>query len=283
MRKALLPALAIILSFTGCVSSKKYKDANAKTTALEAERDRMSSQLRDCTTERDASAARVKSMEDEIANLKLNSTTLLNQMNNFSLLTQQQSESIRKSLENISEKDAYIRNMQVSMQKKDSLNLALVMNLKGALKDVNDQDVEVKVEGTAVFISISDKMLFKSGSYEITPRAKEVLGKVAAVVKAQPNTQFMVEGHTDNKPIRTSFIRDNWDLSVLRASAVVRVLQQNYGIEPNRMIAAGRSQYQPLAANDNTDNRSRNRRTRILILPQLDQFFKLMEPTHKLD
>jgi chemotaxis protein MotB len=279
MKKIAVPALALVLSFTGCVSSKKFKDTNARYTALQSEHDKMNAQLRDCNTEKEANGAKVKSLEEEIANLKANSTSLLNQMNNFSLLSQQQSESIRKSLENISEKDAYIKNMQLSLQKKDSLNLALVMNLKGALKNVDDSDVEVKVEGTAVFISISDKMLFKSGSYEITPRAKEVLGKVAAVVKAQPNTQFMVEGHTDNKPIRTASIKDNWDLSVLRASAVVRVLQQNYGVDPKRMIAAGRSQYQPLVANDNSDNRSRNRRTRILILPQLDQFFKLMEPT----
>lgn len=271
MKKLVLPALAISLAFTGCVSSKKFKDQNAKYTALQA-------QYNDCNSEKEKQAVKITSMQSEIENLKANSTSLLNQMSNFSILSQQQSESIRKSLENISEKDAYIKNMQISMQKKDSLNLALVMNLKGALKDVNDTDVEVKVEGAAVFISISDKMLFKSGSYDITPRAKEVLGKVADVVKAQPNTQFMVEGHTDNKPIRTTFIKDNWDLSVLRASAVVRVLQQNYGVDPKRMIAAGRSEYQPLAANATEENRSRNRRTRIMIIPQLDQFFKLMEP-----
>jgi chemotaxis protein MotB len=271
MKKLVLPALAISMAFTGCVSSKKYKDQAAKYSALQT-------QYSDCNSEKEKQAVKISAMQSEIDNLKANSTSLLNQMSNFSILSQQQSESIRKSLENISQKDAYIKNMQISMQKKDSLNLALVMNLKGALKDVNDQDVEVKVEGTAVFISISDKMLFKSGSYDITPRAKEVLGKVAEVVKAQPNTQFMVEGHTDPNPIKTGFIKDNWDLSVLRASAVVRVLQQNYGVDPKRMIAAGRSQYQPLVANDNSENRSRNRRTRILILPQLDQFFKLMEP-----
>src|SRR5688572_12542388 len=278
MKKIIIPALAVFLSFTGCVSSKKFKEEKLKYTTLAAEHDKTSAQLRDCTTEKEANAAKVKTLEEENANLKANSTSLLNQMNNFSLLTAQQSESIRKSLENISEKDAYIKNMQISMQKKDSLNLALVMNLKGALKDVNDTDVEVKVEGTAVFISISDKMLFKSGSYEITPRAKDVLGKVAEVVKAQPNTQFMVEGHTDNNPIRNTFIKDNWDLSVLRATAVVRVLQQSYGVEAKRMIAAGRSEYQPLVANNTTENKSRNRRTRIMILPELDQFFKLMEP-----
>ena len=271
MKKLLLPSFAILFAFTGCVSSKKYKDQTAKYTALQ-------SQYSDCNTEKERQAARLSAMQSEMENMKENSTTLLNQLSNFSVVTQQQAENIRRSLDNISEKDAYIKNMQLSLQKKDSLNLALVMNLKGALKDVNDTDVEVKVDGSAVFISISDKMLFKSGSYEITPRAKEVLGKVAAVVKAQPELQFMVEGHTDNKPIRTSFIKDNWDLSVLRATAVARVLQQNYGVDAKRIIAAGRSEYVPLVSNDNNDNRSRNRRTRIVILPQLDQFFKLMEP-----
>src|SRR6476620_5809478 len=194
MKKLILPALAISMAFTGCVSSKKYKGQSEKYEALQK-------QYSDCNSERDKNAAKISSLQSEIDNLKANSTTLLNQLNNFSVLSKEQSESIRKSLENISQKDAYIKDLNISMQKKDSLNMALVMNLKGALKDVNDSDVEVKVEGTAVFISISDKMLFKSGSYEITPRAKEVLGKVADVVKAQPNTQFMVEGHTDNNPI----------------------------------------------------------------------------------
>ena len=163
------------------------------------------------------------------------------------------------------------------MSRKDSLNMALVLNLKGALKDVNDDDIQINVEGSAVFISISDKMLFKSGSYEISTEAKNVLGKVADVIKAQPKIQFMVEGHTDNKPIYKVNIKDNWDLSVLRATAVVRSLQLDYGIEPNRMIAAGRGEYVSVASNDTEDGKSQNRRTRIVILPELDQFFKLFE------
>src|SRR5688572_8969415 len=231
MKKFLLPSLAIVLSFTGCVSSKKFKDQTAKYTALQ-------SQYNDCNSVKDQQAAKLSALQAENENLKANSTTLLNQLNNFSVLTKEQSENIRRSLENISQKDAYIKDLNRSIQQKDSLNLALVMNLKGALKDVNDTDVEVKVEGSAVFISISDKMLFKSGSYDITPRAQEVLGKVATVIKAQPKMQFMVEGHTDNNPIKTATIKDNWDLSVLRSTAVVRVLQNNYGIDPSKMIAA---------------------------------------------
>jgi chemotaxis protein MotB len=210
--------------------------------------------------------------------LKENYTSVLNQLKDLSVISTAQAESIKKSLENLNAKDTYIKDLQVKMQQKDSLNMALVLNLKGALKDVNDQDVQIKVEGSAVFISISDKMLFKSGSYEVTPQAKAVLGKVADVVNAQPDIQFMVEGHTDNKPIKTSFIKDNWDLSVLRASAVTRILQKDYKVDPKRMIAAGRSEYISIADNATEEGRASNRRTRIVILPQLDQFFELLEP-----
>ena len=203
---------------------------------------------------------------------------MLQQLSDMSVISASQAESIKKSLENINAKEGYIRNLQNELSRKDSLNMALVLNLKGALKDVNDDDININVEGSAVFISISDKMLFKSGSYEITPRAKDVLGKVADVIKAQPDVQFMVEGHTDNKSIATATIRDNWDLSVMRSASVVRTLQKQYGVDPARMIAAGRSEYVPVASNDTPEGRSTNRRTRIVILPQLDQFFKLMEP-----
>ncbi len=278
MKKIHLLALALVIALSGCVSSKKYKKQKTSYDNLKTEYDKLDYRLSACLTEKEGQAARIKSMEDEMANLKANSTTLLKQLSDLSVISSSQSESIKKSLENINSKDAYIKDLQIEMQRKDSLNMALVMNLKGALKDVNDTDVNIKVEGSAVFISISDKMLFKSGSYEITPRAKEVLGKVADVIKAQPDVQFMVEGHTDNKPIHTASIKDNWDLSVLRSSAVVRVLQKDYQVDPTRMIAAGRGEYISVASNDNAEGRSLNRRTRIVILPQLDQFFKLLEP-----
>lgn len=266
------------LLLASCVSQKKYKAQVSKYDTLKTNYDKLDYQLSACLAEKDKNAKKVDDLEQQVAFLKANSTTMLKQLSDLSVLTASQSESIKKSLENINAKDIYIQDLQREMNRKDSLNMALVLNLKGALKDVNDQDVQIKVEGSAVFISISDKMLFKSGSYEITPRAKEVLGKVAAVIKAQPDVQFMVEGHTDNKPIQTGFIKDNWDLSVLRSTSVVRVLQKNYGVDPTRMIAAGRSEYNNLEPNTTAAGRSLNRRTRIVILPQLDQFFKLLEP-----
>ena len=277
MKNFILFLLVSFLTLTSCVGTKKYKAQVKQYDDLKTECDKIQYQLSACLSEKDAQGTKIKSQEEEILNLRQGSNALLQQLSELSVLTTSQSESIRKSLENISAKDAYIQDLQRAMQHKDSLNMVLIMNLKGALQDVNDEDIQIKVEGSAVLISISDKMLFKSGRYEVTPRAKEVLGKVAQVVKAQPEIQFMVEGHTDNKPIATASIKDNWDLSVLRATAVVRVLQKDHGIDPTRMIAAGRSEYISVTANDTPEGRAQNRRTRILILPQLDQFFKLLE------
>jgi len=155
--------------------------------------------------------------------------------------------------------------------------MALVMNLKGAVGNANDSDVNIKIEKGVVFIDISDKMLFKSGSYIVTKGAKDVLAKVAAVLKNQPDVEFMVEGNTDNKPYRSGSLVDNWDLSVKRATSVVRILDKTYGIPPAKMTAAGRGEFVPLMPNDTKDGRAVNRRTRIVILPMLDQFFNLLE------
>jgi chemotaxis protein MotB len=155
--------------------------------------------------------------------------------------------------------------------------MALVMNLKGALGNMDDQDINIKVDKGVVYIDISDKLLFKSGSWNVTDAAKTVLGKVATVLKAQPDIEFMVEGNTDNKQFVRPNLQDNWDLSVKRATAVVRILQKQYGLDPAHITAAGRGEYQPIATNDTEEGRAANRRTRIVILPQLDQFFKLLE------
>lgn len=273
-------AIPVILTFSllsSCVSKKKFNEQVSKYGELKADFDTTESNLQRCLAEQRQKDGDLQKLRKELEEAKASSGAMLKQLSDMSVITTAQAESIRKSMENISSKDAYIKDLQVAMARKDSLNMALVLNLKGALQDVNDEDVNIKVEGSAVFINISDKLLFRSGSYEISPRAKEVLGKVAAVLKAQPDVQFMVEGHTDNKPISTASIKDNWDLSVLRASSVVRTLQKTHGVDPARMIAAGRSEYVPVAANEAESGRALNRRTRIVILPQLDQFFKLME------
>ena len=216
-------------------------------------------------------------LQKENEYLKQNSSTLLNQLQAMSVMSNSQAESVKKSLENIGAKDAYIQNLQQAMAKKDSLNMVLVMNLKGAIGNLDDKDINIKVDKGVVYIDISDKLLFKPGKYDVTEEAKVVLGKVAMVLKNQPDIEFMVEGHTDNVPFKSGVLLDNWDLSVKRATSVVRILQNQYGLEPSHMTAAGRSEYIPVTDNDTAESRAANRRTRIVILPQLDQFFQLLE------
>jgi len=267
-----------------CVSKKKFQAEQLRYTELSAQHTKLQSDLKNCEDSTAANARRRAQLEGEIdalnkqiAFLKENNNTVITQLKDLSVLSTTQAESIKKSLDNIGSKDAYIQGLQSEISRKDSLNMALVMNLKGALNDVNDQDVEIKVEKGVVFISISDKMLFKSGSYVVTDKAKTVLGKVAQVLNANPDIHFLVEGHTDNVPISSAVIKDNWDLSVLRATAVTRILQNNYKIDPARMTAGGKGEFAPITDNDSVEGRASNRRTRIVIQPQLDQFFQLLE------
>ena len=266
------------LMWSGCVSKKKYNEQVEQYKRLSEVHEKLAKELDNCEVQNDQRKKRIIELEDELRALKANANAMLNQLSDLSVITKEQAASINKSIDLINTKDSYIGDLQRAINRKDSLNMALILNLKQALVDVNDTDIEIKVEGSAVFVSISDKLLFKSGSYELSASAKQVLGKVAAVLKAQPDIQFMVEGHTDNKPIKTQFIKDNWDLSVLRATAVVRSLQKDFALAPLRMTAAGKGEYQPVLDNNSEANRAANRRTRIVILPQLDQFFKLLEP-----
>ena len=285
MKLRLLLLLVFPVILFSCVASKKYKLLQGQYSSLDSNNKRLQSDLQSCN-DKNAEAARQKSLQDaevarlndQIAMLKQNNTVVLNQLKDLSVISNAQAESIKKSMDNIGAKDMYIQDLQRQMAKKDSLNMALVMNLKGAVGNIEDKDINIKVDKGVVYIDISDKMLFKSGSYDITDRAKEVLGKVALVLKNQPDIEFMVEGHTDNKAFKKGVLLDNWDLSVKRATAVVRVLQTQYGLDPAKMAAAGRSEYKPVATNDTEEGRAANRRTRIIILPQLDQFFKLLEP-----
>ena len=279
-------ALAGILPLMlfSCVSSKKFKSLQSKYDSLNNSYGQLQNDLRNCnnktaglTQDKTNCDAQVAALQKQIAFLKDNNTQALKQLEDMSVISSSQAQSIRQSLENLGAKDAYIQSLQSALAHKDSLNMALVNNLKGAIGDLNDQDINIKVDKGVVYVDISDKLLFASGKYAVTARAQEVLGKVATVLKAQPNIEFMVEGHTDNVPYRHGDLLDNWDLSVKRATAVVRILQNKYGLEPAKMAAAGRSEYVPVASNDTPDGRALNRRTRIVILPQLDQFFKLLE------
>lgn len=282
----LFTILFTLLYFTSCVSSKKFNSVQADYSGLEIRYKTLETNFNDCSNQKanlekdvDRLNARISDLTKQIDYLKESHTQALLQLENMSVITKQQSESIKKSLENMGAKDAFIQTLQQQMAYKDSLNMVLVMNLKGAIGNIDDKDINIKVDKGVVYIDISDKLLFKSGKYEVTDQAKIVLGKVAMVLKNQPDIEFMVEGHTDNVPYKgNNYLMDNWDLSVKRATTIVRLLQTEYGMDPKKMAAAGRSEYLPVADNETKEGKVLNRRTRIVILPQLDQFFKLLEP-----
>ncbi len=216
-------------------------------------------------------------LEEQVNNLQNTNTSLLERMADLSIVSKTGAESIHESLKSLSQQYGFIQNLTAQMQSKDSLNMALVMNLKRSLFDINDEDVFVEVRGGLVHVSISDKMLFKSGSSKINSQAEEVLGKIAVIINDHDQLDIIVEGHTDNVPIENACTTDNWDLSAKRATSVVRFLEQEHYVDPTRMTAAGRSEYIPKADNDSETGRSINRRTEIVITPKLDQFFKLLE------
>jgi chemotaxis protein MotB len=276
---------AFSLFLFSCVSTKKFKAAQSKIDSLTAANAKLAGDLKNCNdltatdaNQRTALQNQIDALNKQIDFLKQNHDATLKQLQDLSVISGSQAESIKKSLDNIGSKDAYIQNLQAALAHKDSLNMALVMNLKGAIGNMDDKDINIKVDKGVVYIDISDKLLFRSGSWDVNEAAKTVLGKVAMVLKAQPDIEFMVEGHTDNKAYHhPGQLKDNWDLSVKRATSVVRILQGQYGLDPAHMTAAGRGEYVPVDSNDTEEGRAANRRTRIVILPQLDQFFKLLE------
>ncbi|SHM72333.1 chemotaxis protein MotB [Chitinophaga jiangningensis] len=281
IQRYVLPVLAAATVLASCSAPRKLRESEARNARLDSLYKDATAKLQRCDEDAARAAAaykdRVASLTEKQQQLQTNNTQMLDHLKELSVISSSQAESIKKSLDNIGAKDAYIKDLQGAIARKDSLNMQLVLNLKGAIGNLDDKDINIKVEKGVVYIDISDKLLFKSGSYEVTDKAKDVLGKVAKVLLNQPDIEFMVEGHTDNVPYRPNVLLDNWDLSVKRATSVVRILQNQYGIPPARMTAAGRSEYVPVASNDTPEGKSANRRTRIVILPQLDQFFKLLE------
>ena len=271
MKKIFFGAIVLSVLLTSCVSNKKYADLEAQHNKTKQDLVDAKAELQSCLVDKDHLMELNNSLKEDKARS-------LQQVENLTVLTQSSSDNIKEVIAQLSEKDKYINGIRDAMTKKDSINLALAFQLKKDLAaGIQDEDIQIEVEKTVVYISIADKMLFKSGSSVVSDRAKEVLGKVATVVNSKPEMEVQVEGYTDNVPISTECMKDNWDLSVSRATSVVRVLQNDFSVDAGRLIAAGRSEYVPLESNATAEGRSINRRTRIVILPKLEEFFDILE------
>lgn len=278
MRILKIVALVFFVLVTSCISQKKY-------TEMENKSDNFQNELKICENERlllennfANEKSKVNKLESQLDYFKSTNTNLLSRLSDLAVVSKSGAESIKKSLEALNEQNRFIKNLTTSMQRKDSLNLVLLMNLKRSLNNFDDEDVIIEVKKGVVYISISDKMLFRSGSYKINDKAKEVIGKIAKIVNDHSELDILVEGHTDNVPIQTECMLDNWDLSVKRATSIVRLMQNEFNVQPQRMTAGGRSEYLPKKTNESSEGRAINRRTEIIILPELDQFFNLLEP-----
>lgn len=294
MNRTYLSMIAMtLIVLSSCVSKKKFtaletdlKTANEQLGKCGESLNDYMARLTSCTTDLNALRSEKSIREEQVADLRaqlddcrVQRDKQLSQVGDLTVMSQGANDNMKLTLAQLAQKDKYIHLLQAAKTKADSINLALSVNLKTSLKDgIEDQDVEIRIDKTVVMINLSDKMLYQSGSANLTARATEVLGKIAGILKERPDLEVMVEGYTDNVPINTECIKDNWDLSVKRATAVIRVLQTTYKIDPNRLIAAGRGEFNTLASNDTKEGRSTNRRTRIIIMPKLDQFYDLLNP-----
>jgi chemotaxis protein MotB len=292
----------LTLTLFSCVSKKKFKQlqsssaasleqalnenkkcqemldrSNAKLKDLENTLRNKDSELNLCQSNLKNATTNETELRDQLKFMKENNTQLLGRLSDLSVVNKAGAESIKKSLEAMEEQGKYIKELNSSIQRKDSLNLALVTNLKKSLNNINDEDVSIEVKKGVVFISLSDKLLFQSASYNLNKSAESVLAKIAKVLNDHKEMEILVEGHTDNIPMKFGMISDNWDLSVLRSTSVVRYLQTKHGIAPQRMTAGGRSEYLPKKSNDSVEGKAVNRRTEIIITPKLDQFFELFD------
>ena len=258
-----------------CVTKKQFTDLQAKQKRTQDLLNTATVKLNACEADKAASQVRITSYEERIAELKKDKQDLVESSKDLTMLTQKGATNLEKSLESLQERDLKINRLQDALNKKDSVSLAIVSSLKKEV-GLDDKDIEINVEKGVVFISLSDKMLFKSGSYTVTERAREILAKVAIVINGKPDFEALVEGHTDDVPYSNGPLIDNWDLSVKRSTAIVRELQ-DLGVQPGQLIAAGRAEYNPLVSNDTPANRAINRRTKIYVLPKIDQFYKMVE------
>lgn len=276
--KVLMTIVAVAaMVLTSCVSSKRFNRLNDEHVALQKEYDATTAALNKARSDNqslDALLAQARKNNDE---LKQAYAAAMASLDKSLQNTNQGNVNISKLVDEINASNRYIKELVAAKSRSDSLNMVLTTNLTRSLSGDELRDVNVKVLKGVVYISLADNMLFKSGSYQISPRAMDILSKIAKIIKDYRDYDVLVEGNTDNVPISRPNIRNNWDLSALRASSVVQVLQDDFGVDPSRLTAGGRGEYNPIASNDTAEGRQLNRRTQIIITPNLDQFLDLID------
>lgn len=289
MRPVYICLVILSSAMLSCVSTSKYKALQQHSTENDSLYAWSLRTIKSCQDEnKDLSGqksvlqTKMNSLNLEMVATKENNTELRKQLETLSAISSSQAASINKSMDNMSSKETYIQHLQSALTHRDSVNLVIVMNLKSVLGGYGDKDVSIKVEKAVVYVDISDSLLFSSdsNSYTVNTKAKSVLGRLARVLTDQPDLELMVEGHTDSISYPQDSLLDNWDLSVKRATSLVRILQNDYNVSPVRMTAAGRSEYMTVAPNDTPEGRAANRRTRIAILQQQDQLERLLDRRH---
>ncbi|MFC3559173.1 OmpA family protein [Pedobacter jamesrossensis] len=268
--------LLTIVMISGCVSNKKYTELQSTFDKLRERNQELSNKYQDSQRELTGANSRVKSLEEQIASEKANTAALQDALNKCLSSSNQGNVNISKLVDEINSSNKYIKQLINAKNKSDSLNMVLTNNLTRSLSREELGDVDVQVLKGVVYISLADNMLYKSGSYEVSDKASETLSKIAKIIKDYNTYDVLIEGNTDNVPIVQTNIRNNWDLSALRASSVVQVLQAKYDVDPKRLTAGGRGEFNPVADNSTPAGKTKNRRTQIIITPKLDQFMELI-------
>jgi chemotaxis protein MotB len=260
----------------GCISNKKYQELQSTNSKLQESNQELNKRLQASESDVSGGKIRIKSLEEQIAAEKSNAAALQAALNKCLNSSSQGNVNISKLVDEINSSNKYIQQLVNAKNKSDSLNMVLTNNLTRSLSQQEMSDVDVQVLKGVVYISLSDNMLYKSGSYEISDQAGATLSKIAKIIKDYQNYDVLVEGNTDNVPIKQANIRNNWDLSALRASSVVQSLQNTYAVDPKRLTAGGRGEYNPIGDNSTEAGKIKNRRTQIIITPKLDQFMELI-------
>lgn len=273
----MIAAAAATMTLTGCVSKKKYTALQSQYEALNSKYERSQSDLSTSRANHQTIEALLQEARRNNADLKSAYAELQGNLARSIEQNSQGNVNISKLVDEINTSNRYIKQLVEAKSKSDSLNMVLTNNLTRSLSRDDLRDVDIKVLKGVVYISLADNMLFRSGSYEVSDRAMDILGKIARIIKDYKNYDVLVEGNTDNVPISRTNIRNNWDLSALRASSVVQVLQNRFGVDPSRLTAGGRGEYNPVASNETASGRQLNRRTEIIVTPSLDQFMDLID------